>query len=762
MLNGTFLTTVALLSLISFVPLAQAAPYTFNVDGVITNSAGVPLEAAAVTFRVEIKNSAETCILYREDQIVNMTGSNGFFSIAIGKTSNTVAGGATLEKVFSNQGVSIPGESCTHTPTSTESRKFVVSFNDGTTSQAFASQEIQSVPFALEAAQATKVGAYDAGSILKVDTSVSQTLNSNSALSQTHYDEFWRLVKNPSAAYLPNSTSLSGDVTGALSTNTVVKIQNQAVSATAPTNGQVLTFNGTAWAPTTPAASGVSSVVANLPLSVSGTSTSTLSISQAGTSTDGYLSSTDWNTFNAKQSSTLADAKVWVGNSANAATAVSISGDASIANTGVLTLATSGVTAGTYSKVTVDAKGRVTVGSAMASSDITAALGFTPVNKAGDVMVGNLSLASVTSDPAGLVAGDEGKMWYRSDLNTIRYWDGATAVSLGVAGSGITNMNGLTTSTQSFTTGSAGSDFGIASAGSQHTFNLPTASASNRGALSSADWTIFNAKQGSTLNSAQIWVGNSGNTATAVTLSGDATLDNAGALAIGAGKITAPMLSTGGVNAASSGVIIAGASGNLVNFACSTSGHVLKWSVTGWSCAFPDPSIPTLASGKIWVGNAGNAATEVTLSGDVSIDTAGVANLATTGVTAGTFTKVGVDAKGRVTVGSAMASSDITAALGFTPVNKAGDVMVGNLSLASVTSDPAGLVAGDEGKMWYRSDLNTIRYWDGTTLVVPVPISFSPLSALNIPLISPPLLHPSAELSPLLIGQSSMRNKDLP
>ena len=55
--------------------------------------------------------------------------------------------------------------------------------------------------------------------------------------------------------------------------------------------------------------------------------------------------------------------------------------------------------------------------------------------------------------------------------------------------------------------------------------------------------------------------------------------------------------------------------------------------------------------------------------------------------------------------------SDITAALGFTPVNKAGDVMLGNLSLASVTSDPAGLVAGDEGKMWYRSDLNTIRYW---------------------------------------------------
>ncbi|MBK9323453.1 MAG: hypothetical protein IPM97_11030 [Bdellovibrionaceae bacterium] len=439
----------------------------------------------------------------------------------------------------------------------------------------------------------------------------------------------------------------------------------------------------------------------------------TFNIPTASGTNRGALSSADWSTFNAKQTSTLADAKVWVGNSGNAATAVSISGDASVANTGVLTLATSGVTAGTYpkvtvdakgrvtsganlansdlpalpdgsmwvgnsgntaaavsmsgdasitnagvlslatsgvtagtySKVTVDAKGRVTTGSSIASSDITAALGFTPVNKAGDVMLGNLSLASVTSDPAGLVAGDEGKMWYRSDLNTIRYWDGATAVSLGVAGAGITNINGLTTSTQSFVLGTAGTDIVISSAGSAHTFDIPTASATKRGALSSADWTTFNAKQGSTLNSAQIWVGNSGNAATAVTMSGDATIDNAGALAIGAGKITAPMLSTGGVNAATSGVIIAGATGNLVNFACSTSGHVLKWSVTGWSCAYPDPSLPTLANGKIWVGNSGNAATEVTMSGDVAIDNAGVSSLSTTGVTAGTYSKVVVDAK---------------------------------------------------------------------------------------------------------------------
>jgi len=59
---------------------------------------------------------------------------------------------------------------------------------------------------------------------------------------------------------------------------------------------------------------------------------------------------------------------------------------------------------------------------------------------------------------------------------------------------GLSSLNGLTANTQTFATGTTGTDFGISSAGSVHTFNLPTASASNRGALSSADWSTFNGK----------------------------------------------------------------------------------------------------------------------------------------------------------------------------------------------------------------------------------------------------------------------------
>lgn len=61
-------------------------------------------------------------------------------------------------------------------------------------------------------------------------------------------------------------------------------------------------------------------------------------------------------------------------------------------------------------------------------------------------------------------------------------------------GGGITSLNGLTASTQTFATGTAGTDFAIVSSTSTHTFNLPIASAINTGKLSNTDWSTFNGK----------------------------------------------------------------------------------------------------------------------------------------------------------------------------------------------------------------------------------------------------------------------------
>lgn len=59
-----------------------------------------------------------------------------------------------------------------------------------------------------------------------------------------------------------------------------------------------------------------------------------------------------------------------------------------------LDLATSGVSASTYTKVTVDVYGRVTSATTISSSDVTTALTYTPVNKAGDTMTGLLTLSA--------------------------------------------------------------------------------------------------------------------------------------------------------------------------------------------------------------------------------------------------------------------------------------------------------------------------------------------------------------------------------
>lgn len=72
---------------------------------------------------------------------------------------------------------------------------------------------------------------------------------------------------------------------------------------------------------------------------VLGASPVTITQHVADTTHNGYLSSTDWNTFNAKQTSVLTSAHILVGNVSNVATDVAASGDLTLANTGAFTVA---------------------------------------------------------------------------------------------------------------------------------------------------------------------------------------------------------------------------------------------------------------------------------------------------------------------------------------------------------------------------------------------------------------------------------------
>jgi hypothetical protein len=257
--------------------------------------------------------------------------------------------------------------------------------------------------------------------------------------------------------------------------------------------------------------------------------------------------------------------------------------------------------------------------------NVAGALGYTPLNRAGDSMAGVLGLFQTATDPStvGWGAAERGRTWFNTTANDVRYWDGTNVRTLGIAGSGVQVLNTLTSSTQTFATGSAGSDFAINSSGSTHTFNIPTASATARGLLGSADWTTFNNKLGavvgSPLNSAQIWVGNGSNQAAAVAMGGDATIANTGALT----------LSSTGVSAASYG-----STSSVPSFTVDAKGRL------------------TAASGSAYQ--------------DATVAQKGIVQIGSNiSVSSGTIS---------------VSNANVLAAIGYTPVNRAGDSMTGSLS----------------------------------------------------------------------------------
>jgi hypothetical protein len=229
--------------------------------------------------------------------------------------------------------------------------------------------------------------------------------------------------------------------------------------------------------------SGVSSVSGTAPIVSSGGTTPAISMPKATTSVDGYLSSTDWTTFNNKQA-----AGTYV-------TSISVTSSNGLA-------------------------GSVTSG---ATPAITLSTSITGLLKGNGTAI---SAAASGTDYAPATSG-----------TSILYGNGTGGFSNVTVGTGLSFTTGTLSATNSGTvTSVTGTAPVVSSGGATPAISMPAATTSVNGYLTSTDWNTFNGKGSGTVTS----VGGTG-TVNGITLTG--TVTTTGSLTLG-GTLSGVSLAT--------------------------------------------------------------------------------------------------------------------------------------------------------------------------------------------------------------------------
>lgn len=334
-----------------------------------------------------------------------------------------------------------------------------------------------------------------------------------------------------------NGQLLIGNSTG----NTLTKATLTAGTGISVTNGA---------GSITIANTGVLSVSGTAPVVSSGGATPAISMAAANTTTDGYLTSIDWNTFNNKAPATSGTSilygngsggfsNVTIGSGISFAggtlsatgsggTVTSVTGTSPVVSSGgttpAISLATAyGDTLNPYASKTANyflaapnGSAGVPTFRAIVAADVPALAYVTSVSGTGTVngitltgtvtSSGNLTLGGTlsgignsqltNSTISGVALG--GNLFNLTAGTGVSFsagttYNGSAAITINATGTG-----GTVTSVAALTLGTTGTDLSSTVANSTTTpvitLNVPTASATNRGALSAADWTTFNSK----------------------------------------------------------------------------------------------------------------------------------------------------------------------------------------------------------------------------------------------------------------------------
>jgi phage-related tail fiber protein len=290
-----------------------------------------------------------------------------------------------------------------------------------------------------------------------------------------------------------------------------------------------------------------------------------------------------------------------------------------------------------FVKITTDAKGRVSAISAVSSSDITTALGYTPVNKAGDTMSGLLTLSG---DPTAALHAAT-KQYVDNAITGLDFKNSvrvATTANITLSGTqmidGIAVVAGDRVLVKNQTTGSQNGIYVVATG----TWSRST-DADNSGNTSEVTSGLYTYVEQGTVNASSGWTLTTANPITLGTTDLVFTQFNGlGQITAGAGLTkTGNTLDVG--SASTSRIVI-----NADNIDLSTSGVIAgtynNLTVDAYGRATAGSTIAYLTGNQ-----------SITLSGDVtgSGTTAITATLVNSGVTAGTYNSLTVNAKGIVT-----------------------------------------------------------------------------------------------------------------
>jgi len=232
-----------------------------------------------------------------------------------------------------------------------------------------------------------------------------------------------------------------------------------------------------------PAQGTVTVVTATAPVVSSGGTAPDISMPAANTTTNGYLTSTDWNTFNSKAPAT-SGTSILYGNGSGGFSNVTIGSGVSFV-AGTLSATGSGGTVTAVSVVSSNGFAGTSSGGATPaltlSTSITGllygngtALAATTVSAPLDYTSGTLSIPVATTSANGYLSSTDWTTFNNKGSGTVT---SVAALTLGTTGTDLTSTVATGTTTPVIT------------------LNVPTASASNRGALSSTDWSTFNNKQ---------------------------------------------------------------------------------------------------------------------------------------------------------------------------------------------------------------------------------------------------------------------------